>query len=232
MQRVVRAGGERLEYTLIQTGRKNVEIRVVPPGNVRVFAPATAHLRELDQLVRERLPWIEQSRQQLKDYEARRPAPRVLRDGTALPLEGRYITLRLRPGAQGVCLVGEELVAGEAPPEALFEQVRRWYIERAIERFRQRMEHYQALIGRAPGRVTLREQKTKWGSCSSARNINFNWKLIMAPPQALDYVVVHELCHLYEFNHSPRFWSLVERYQPEYALWKKWLKQNGASLAL
>lgn len=81
-----------------------------------------------------------------------------------------------------------------------------------------------------PGRVTIREQRTRWGSCSRAGNLNFNWKLIRAPAEALDYVVVHELCHLYEFNHSPRFWRMVENVLPDYEVWKRWLAQHGQNL--
>ena len=73
-----------------------------------------------------------------------------------------------------------------------------------------------ALIGCRPGRIALREQKTKWGSCSSLGNLNFNWKLIMKPTAAMEYVVVHELCHLKELNHSKAFWALVARCLPDY----------------
>ena len=84
--------------------------------------------------------------------------------------------------------------------------------ERFRERLAERLERYIPLVGRAPNRVAVRQQKTRWGSCSSQHNLNFNWMLIMAPPEALDYVVIHELCHLYEFNHSPAFWALAHRY--------------------
>lgn len=81
-------------------------------------------------------------------------------------------------------------------------------------------------------RVTIRDQKTRWGSCSSKGTLSFNWKLYLAPPQCLDYVVVHELCHLVEMNHSPAFWSLVESIMPDYRTWKKWLRENGHTLDL
>ena len=101
----------------------------------------------------------------------------------------------------------------------------------AKDRICARIEYFAPLLGdRRPGRVTIREQKTRWGSCSRKGNVNFNWKLIRAPEKALDYVVIHELCHLYEFNHSPRFWQLVASIQPDYATWKQWLAQNGRQL--
>ena len=82
------------------------------------------------------------------------------------------------------------------------------------------------------GRITVRCQTSRWGSCSAKGNLNFNWKLIMAPPQVLDYVVIHELCHLIEFNHSPRFWGLVCAQMPEYLDWKKWLDRHGSELGV
>ena len=102
----------------------------------------------------------------------------------------------------------------------------------ALERIRSHLEHYAPLLGVSYGRVAIRDQKSRWGSCSARGNLNFNWKLIMAPPEALDYVVVHELCHLIEFNHSPRFWRLVEGQMPAYESWKKWLKAHGSELGV
>ena len=95
-----------------------------------------------------------------------------------------------------------------------------------------RVEHFAAQIGVTYGRITLRCQKTRWGSCSTAGNLNFNVLLMLAPPEVLNYVVIHELCHRIEFNHSPRFWSLVERQMPEYEDWKKWLKRHGSELGV
>ncbi len=78
-----------------------------------------------------------------------------------------------------------------------------------------------------PGRIIVREQKTRWGSCSSKHNINLNWKLIMMPEEILNYVVVHELAHLKQMNHSKAFWEEVEKVLPDYKKQKEWLKQNG-----
>ena len=95
----------------------------------------------------------------------------------------------------------------------------------------ERIAHFAPLLGpRRPARVTIREQKTRWGRCSRKGNLNFIWKLLRAPREALDYVVVHELCHLYEFNHSARFWRMVESVLPDYAQWKLWLAQHGQNL--
>ena len=93
-----------------------------------------------------------------------------------------------------------------------------------------RVAHFAPLVGITYGRITLRCQKTRWGSCSAAGNLNFNVLLMLAPPEVLDYVVVHELCHRLEMNHSPRFWALVAQHDPEHRAHRAWLKQHGPTL--
>lgn len=101
---------------------------------------------------------------------------------------------------------------------------------KAWEIFTERALYFAKQMGVEFQKITIREQKTRWGSCSSNRNLNFNWKLLLAPPEILDYVVVHELAHLKEMNHSPAFWSEVEKILPDYKERKKWLKEYGNML--
>lgn len=104
------------------------------------------------------------------------------------------------------------------------------YRQAAKEYFPRRADYFAQLVGVSYDRIRIAEQKTRWGSCSSNRTLSFNWKLMLAPPHVLDYVVVHELCHLKEMNHSPRFWAEVEKIIPEYKEYRKWLKENGNTL--
>ena len=90
-----------------------------------------------------------------------------------------------------------------------------------------RVAYYAEKLGVSYGKITLRQQKTRWGSCAANGNLNFNWLLILAPPEVLDYVVVHELCHRREMNHSQAFWKEVEKILPDYRERQKWLKDNG-----
>ena len=102
--------------------------------------------------------------------------------------------------------------------------------DRALEVIPRRAAYYAPLVGVQYGRITIRNQRTRWGSCSGKRNLNFNCLLMLAPPEVVDSVVVHELCHLKEMNHSPRFYAEVLRVFPDYRKWDKWLKENGAAL--
>ena len=115
---------------------------------------------------------------------------------------------------------------------ALTEEEKKALVLKAKQVIPLRLQYYQPLVGVTYGRVTFRMQKTRWGSCSPQGNLNFNILLMLAPPEVLDYVVVHELCHRLEMNHSAAFWAQVERVLPDYGQQRKWLKENGGSLML
>ena len=236
MKRAVIAGNRRIEYTLIQSSRQNVLFQALPEAGLRVYAPKYLPLRDVDDMVRQRADQLmDMQRQSEARLEADRRAHPVT-DGSPILIEGKRCVLRLRQGARRTGrLVGDEYCLTLPCPESdadVRAAIRATLSTAALKRIRERLDYYGPRIGRPPGRVAIREQKSRWGSCSRKGNLNFNWKLIMAPPQALDYVVVHELCHLHEFNHSPRFWALVAAQMPDYEVWKKWLKTHGEDLYL
>ena len=102
--------------------------------------------------------------------------------------------------------------------------------DRACKVIPERVAYFASLAGVDYGMITIRNQRTRWGSCSAKGNLNFNCLLMLAPPEVLDYVVVHELCHRKEMNHSPKFWEEVERIMPDYKERERWLKENGKLL--
>lgn len=102
--------------------------------------------------------------------------------------------------------------------------------EEALKVISERVEYFAKVIGVTYGKITVRNQKTRWGSCSSKGNLNFNCLLMLAPPEVLDYVVVHELCHRKQMNHSKAFWLEVEKVLPDYKEARKWLKEDGSQI--
>lgn len=96
--------------------------------------------------------------------------------------------------------------------------------------FRSRAEHFAPILGVTFGRITVKDQRTLWGSCTPEGNLNFNWRLTLAPPEVLDYLVIHELAHRAEMNHSRRFWEVVEKACPDHKVHRRWLRKNGAAL--
>ena len=236
MKRAISAHGRRVEYTLIQSVRQSVLFQALPEQGIRVYAPRGMRLGDVDRMVRERADQLlEMQRQVDAKLDADRRAHPVT-DGSPILVEGRPRALRLAKGSRITDALAEETYALSLPrpgdDAAVRSALRAALSRRALERIRARLAYYAPRIGVTPGRIAIRDQKTRWGSCSSKGNLNFNWKLIMAPPRCLDYVVIHELCHLAVFNHSPRFWAMVAAQMPDYEPWKKWLKTHAGDLYL
>lgn len=149
-------------------------------------------------------------------------------------------------GAQGITLDQKEkalimgLNTGHAEAASVQKALEKWYISQARQVFPERASQYYPLVSRLAGgmgkeispvnRIAVRNQKTRWGSCSSKGNLNFNWRLLMAPSEVLDYVVVHELCHLAYLDHSKQFWQMVAAVLPDWKERRNWLKANGMYL--
>ena len=127
-----------------------------------------------------------------------------------------WIEVRLKAG---------ERIMAERP--SYTDQERAEGRKRAAEAIRARCSHYAPLMGVFYGTITIREQKTRWGSCSAKGNLNFNWKLVLMPEHVMDYVVIHELAHRKEMNHSARFYAVVAQQMPDYKVWQSWLKEHG-----
>jgi predicted metal-dependent hydrolase len=119
---------------------------------------------------------------------------------------------------------------GKPKPQMIHELLKEWYKQNAKAIIKERVQMWSHTMKLSYNRITIKDQRTRWGSCSTLRNLNFNWRLVMAPLAVLDYVVVHELAHLVEMNHSARFWSIVESYFPDFKECKDWLKHNGMTL--
>lgn len=108
----------------------------------------------------------------------------------------------------------------------------KWFRLQAANIYKARVDYYAEKLKVNYNRITIKEQKTRWGSCSSKGNLNFNWRVIMAPIEIVDYLVVHELCHLVHMNHSKEFWTLVQSSLPDYEKRQQWLKENGNKLGV
>lgn len=235
MRRTVSAEGRSYSYTLLKTRRRSLEIRVVDPDDIRVYAPERARLQDVDRFMTGQLHWIQNTVDTLRAYRQEHARSHPVSDGSMLLYRGEPLTLHIREGARDHVEMREgewTVYASDTGDQAIRQLLRRHLTECARREIAQKVKHYAERVGRAPGRIAVRDQRTRWGSCSSKHNLNFNYKLIMAPEEALNYVVIHELCHLYDFNHSARFWARVQSHQPDYPVWKKWLKDHGEILGV
>lgn len=121
-------------------------------------------------------------------------------------------------------------LATDAPKDAATLALEKRYRDAAKEYIPKRVEYYHSFTGGDYNKITIRDQKTRWGSCSANGTLSFNYRLMLAPPRVLDYVVVHELCHLTHMNHSKAFWDMVASILPDYKEYRTWLKDNGHTL--
>ena len=192
-------------------------------GEVELVLPRRAAVRDGLAFAHARADWIETRLTGL-------PPAIAFRHGTVLPLLGEPLTLT-RPvnGAKRTRRVGGDLlVTGDE--EIFAERVRRWLIAEARREIGARAERLARRIERPIRRLSIRDPATRWGSCSAAGGLSFSWRLILAPPAVLDYVVAHEIAHLRELNHSARFWSVVAGLVGESKAERTWLLRNGTQL--
>lgn len=217
-----------IEYKLVRSQRKTISIEVFPDGEVIVRSPRHVAEREVRDFVAEKFAWIVTQREAMLREQARRPKRRFV-SGERLPYLGSDLVLRVlrdpahrrRPEAQRrglelwVYLGGDVAAAEERVLVA--GAVQQWYRRVAADYLRQRVDAWSPQVGQRPNSIRVRSAKSRWGSCNTqTRSINFSWQLLTAPPPLVDYVVVHELCHLWVPNHSRRFWSKLGSVMPDF----------------
>ncbi|HEX8105650.1 MAG TPA: SprT family zinc-dependent metalloprotease [Solirubrobacteraceae bacterium] len=216
-----------LAYSIRRSARaRRVRVSVDAAGAVEVILPARAPEREAAAAVRELRPWIERRRRTLARARAE-----VARAPGTVPYLGETLELVPEPGRTRVHRRGGRLLV-PADPAAAREALERHYRRAARAEIAPRLDAATARAGTRYTGLTIRSQRTRWASCSSTGAMSFNWRLLLAPPAVLDYVVEHEVCHLEVMDHSPRFWRLLESRVPDWREHSGWLRRYGATLTL
>ena len=196
---------------------------VDPERGVEVTLPRRAPLRDAAAAVAELGPWIER---RMAEVDAARA--HVASRGDAIPYLGGTLRLVREPGRRRAHRSGDTLRVPPGDPAA----VERWLRRAARDELTPRAHRAAAALGVEVSRVTIRDPRTRWGSCSSSGSLSFSWRLVLAPEEVLDYVVWHEACHLLVMDHSPRFWALLERHVPDFRVPQRWLRAHGRTLVL
>ena len=232
-----------IPYRIRRSERARRARILVDGDGVEVVVPRRFPLRDVAPFVEEKRAWIERTLRRLRESETELPAPR-LEDGGLVPYLGERLRLsvRVEPGRQRehVARRGDELrVALPADPEqllppasALRAALERWYRKRARAEVEPRLDAACARAGTTYTRLQIRGQRTRWASCSSSGAMSFNWRLLLAPAEILDYVVEHEVAHLELLDHSPRFWRLLAARCPDWREREAWLRRHGHALKL
>jgi predicted metal-dependent hydrolase len=228
---------EELSYSIIYTNRKTVSISISLDGSVLVRAPQFIKEKDIQHIIQQKIDWIIKKQNQLieKTRLEKIKYQRNYDDTSTMPFQGiEYpIYYKTHNGLKNPIISLEQgyfqIRIGETyDKQKIRSAFRSWYFNKAKVIYMDRVSYYQVIMKESFGYVRIKEQKSCYGSCSSKRNLNFNWKCILAPKEVLDYIVVHELCHLKEMNHSKRFWAEVEKVYPNFKECKQWLKENNA----
>jgi predicted metal-dependent hydrolase len=226
--------GDGFRYALRRSARaRNIRITVGEDG-VTLTLPDRVAERHGHEFVAQRTAWIQRTLARIETADEI-VASRPLADGTAVPLLDEELTLRISSGPSGRARrVGDELRV-RVPDDSratVALALERWYRREARALFADRLDRVVARNGTAYTRVAVRDQKTRWGSCSTSGTVSFNWRLLLAPSAVVDYVVEHEAAHLEVRDHSPRFWALIDARVEHWRDSRLWLRRHGATLRL
>ncbi len=226
--RHVQIGTRIVAYALSVGGRRRLTMRIDERG-LHVGSPHRVTIAEIEAFIHGNGAWVTAKLDEYAGSGARRQL--TMRDGQRLPLLGGEAEVRVIAGSNRVRWEGDVMVLAAKPDADLDALARRALQRRALEVFNERVDFYAVQLGRKIPPLGLSSARTRWGSCSST-GIRLNWRLIHLPLHLIDYVVAHELGHLVEMNHSPRFWAVVESLYPNCRAARKELKQRTLELPI
>lgn len=221
-----------LNYQIVRSSRrKKVSISVERDCLVVVHAPANASDEAIHQIVATKRQWLYEKLKHPQKYQDRpHPPGKEVVNGESVPFLGRDYPIKLTETASGEVEFERGFQIPLAHQAKRKHVLKEWYLKRAAEIIFPRVERHAAALGVGHGEVKLVDDRYRWGSCTAKRRLRFNWRLVKAPMFVIDYVIVHELAHLLEANHSSRFWNIVRAKAPSTEKARLWLKEHGQLL--
>ncbi|EGO61837.1 M48 family metallopeptidase [Acetonema longum] len=226
--------GHAIDYTVIISTRRtsSARLKITSSTTLEITIPSNYDAKKIDHLLIQKSAWISRTTERLKGCEA--AAGQLIQPGMELPLHGQMHQVVLHESTHhpGITLADNQRILlrhqpGQTGQDVLKKILVIWYRRMAYQTLREKTEYWGGIIGARPNKITIRDPKTRWGSCSARAAISYSWRIIMAPECVIDYLVVHELCHLRIPNHSTQYWAFLARYIPDYEEQRRWLKQNG-----
>lgn len=217
--------------------RKTLEISIEPPDIIRVVAPIGTSEDDIIKKVKSKANWIVQRLFEYKNMKYIK-IHKELVNGESFMYLGRNYSLQIiidqseaKPEVK--LHQGKFYITANTSNEMILRMaLQEWYREKALEKIKKRIIYFQPYFKMEPSDIVVKEQQKRWGSCTSNNKLLFNWRCVMAPAPVLDYIVVHEMCHMVHMNHSKEYWNLVESIIPDYKERKEWLRNNGVRMDL
>ena len=221
-----------LEYKLVRSAnRKKLTITVERDRSIIVHAPAETSVEVVRRAVDAKRQWLFEKVRHPQKYQARPHAPgKEVVSGESAPYLGRDYRIEVAETATGEVEFSQRFLVPAVHQAKRRKVLRDWYVAQANEKILPRVRKRARELGVEFGAAKIVDNRYRWGSCTVKDNINFNWRLIKAPMFVIDYVIVHELAHLIEPNHTPRFWNVVRATTPTMEKARSWLKEHGQVL--
>ena len=230
-------GTRTITFDLTYKKRKTIEIGVIPPDKVYAIAPIGTQEDIVLGKVKSKANWVIKKLFSFKDMEYLH-INREFVNGESFMYLGRNYSLQIIKdasikGAEVKIYRGKFYVTAPKVNEDIIKSaMEKWYREKTLERAEERVKYYEPMLNKSPNGIGAKEQKKRWASCTPANKLYFNWRCVMAPSPVLDYIIVHEMCHMFYKNHSQQFWDMVAAVLPDYAGRKEWLKNYGVRMDL
>lgn len=221
---------ENIQHQLIRSKRRTLGLQITRDAMLVIRAPHRLPEKDICGFISRQMPWILKKYEQVLQFKEAKPAKQFKEGERFLFLGNEYTLTKSSDTIRRVILEDQSLVLSSKYFDKAQKFLEKWYREEAYEYINERAKFFSRLMGRKYSKIKLGTASTRWASCGPTGNLNFNWKLMMAPPEVVDYVVVHELAHIDIKDHSARFWKEVARYCPDYKSRCHWLKKKGASL--
>lgn len=220
-------------YTIERQKRKTLQLKLISINTLQIKAPTTMPLKEITNFIYRKEAWIVQKNALLQDTDSKL-IHSTLNDGANLLFRGEKLTLAITISLRkpSIHIASDKLMVNlyGNQPTPIDSFLKQWYVKQAATLLEEKTKFWCKKLSVTVNRIAIKDQKTRWGSCSSLGNINYNWRIVMAPDATIDYLVIHELSHRVFLDHSKNFWNLVETHCPDYIAQRLWLKQNGHRL--
>lgn len=230
-------GTKYIDFSMQYSDRKTLAIEVEASGEVNVVAPIGVSEEDIVRRVKSKAAWIVKKQYEVRNININKINRETINGESYLYL-GRNYTLQLIEDKE-IKKTDVKLFRGKflvttysRDEEKIKASLERWYREKALKKINKRVEYYSPFFNRQPKSIKVKEQKKRWASCTSKDELLFNWRCAMAPAYIIDYIVVHEMCHMLYKDHSKEFWSMVSGIMPDYESRRLWLRDNGIKLDL
>lgn len=220
----------RLPDKVIRSKRKTLSLEITRDAALVVRAPLRAPDSCIMQFIHDHKDWIERKLAEVKS----RPAPPVRHyvNGDLFLFLGKMYPLYILSGSDAGLTLGDKFYVGEKRLPEIRDLLKKWYAGKACEIMPVRVAGYAAILDYQPKKIRISDTRRRWASCSTSGTLSFCWRLVLAPPEVIDYVIVHELVHMRQPDHSNLFWEKVGRAMPEYNKHRQWLRENERMLEI